>query len=38
VLRVAAVGNVRTKTMRALDADQMSDIIARTGQDGVSLL
>jgi uncharacterized protein with GYD domain len=31
VLRVAAVGNVRTKTMRAFDADQMSDIIARTG-------
>jgi uncharacterized protein with GYD domain len=31
VLRVAAVGNVRTKTMRAFDADQMSDLIARTG-------
>jgi uncharacterized protein with GYD domain len=31
VLRVAAVGNVRTKTMRAFDADQMSDIIARAG-------
>jgi uncharacterized protein with GYD domain len=31
VLQVAAVGNVRTKTMRAFDADQMSDIIARTG-------
>ena len=31
VLRVAAAGNVRTKTMRAFDADQMSDIIARTG-------
>ena len=30
VLQVAAVGNVR-KTMRAFDADQMSDIIARTG-------
>jgi uncharacterized protein with GYD domain len=28
VLQVAAVGNVRTKTMRAFDADQMSDIIA----------
>jgi uncharacterized protein with GYD domain len=34
VLRVAAVGNVRSKTMRAFDADQMSDIIARTGQGG----
>ena len=31
VLRVAAAGNVRTTTMRAFDADQMSDIIARTG-------
>ena len=31
VLRVAAVGNVRTKTMRAFGAEQMSDIIARTG-------
>jgi uncharacterized protein with GYD domain len=31
VLRVAAAGNVRTRTMRAFDADQMSDIIARTG-------
>jgi uncharacterized protein with GYD domain len=31
VLGVAAVGNVRTKTMRAFDADQMSDLIARTG-------
>ena len=30
VLRVAAVGNVRTTTMRAFDADQMTDIIART--------
>jgi uncharacterized protein with GYD domain len=30
VLRVAAAGNVRSKTMRAFDADQMSDIIART--------
>ena len=29
VLRVAAAGNVRTKTMRAFDADQMTDIIAR---------
>ena len=31
VFRVAAAGNVRTKTKRAFDADQMSDIIARTG-------
>jgi uncharacterized protein with GYD domain len=31
VLGVAAVGNVRTKTMRAFDADQMSDLIGRTG-------
>jgi uncharacterized protein with GYD domain len=31
VLRVAAAGNVRTTTMRAFDADQMTDIIARTG-------
>jgi uncharacterized protein with GYD domain len=31
VLRVAAAGNVHTRTMRAFDADQMSDIIARTG-------
>jgi uncharacterized protein with GYD domain len=31
VLRVAAAGNVHTKTLRAFDADQMSDIIARTG-------
>jgi len=31
VLRVGAAGNVRSKTMRAFDADQMSDIIARTG-------
>jgi uncharacterized protein with GYD domain len=31
VLRVAAAGNVRTKSMRAFDADQMRDIIARTG-------
>jgi uncharacterized protein with GYD domain len=28
---VAAAGNVHTKTMRAFDADQMNDIIARTG-------
>ena len=32
VLRVAAAGNVRSKTMRAFDADQMSDIIARTAK------
>jgi len=31
VLRVAAAGNVRTKTLRAFDADQMTDIITRTG-------
>jgi uncharacterized protein with GYD domain len=31
VLRVGAAGNVRSKTMRAFDADQMSDIIARAG-------
>jgi uncharacterized protein with GYD domain len=31
VLQVAALGNVRTKTMRAFDADQMTEIIARTG-------
>ncbi len=31
VLQVGAAGNVRSKTMRAFDADQMSDIIARTG-------
>jgi uncharacterized protein with GYD domain len=31
VLQVAAAGNVHTKTMRAFDADQMSDIIARIG-------
>jgi uncharacterized protein with GYD domain len=30
VLRVAAAGNVRTTTMRASDADQMTDIIAPT--------
>ena len=30
-LQVGAAGNVRSKTMRAFDADQMSDIIARTG-------
>ena len=28
VLQVAAVGNGARKTMRAFDADQMSDIIA----------
>jgi uncharacterized protein with GYD domain len=31
VLGVGAAGNVRSKTMRAFDANQMSDIIARTG-------
>jgi uncharacterized protein with GYD domain len=31
VLQVAAAGNVHTTTMRAFDADQMNDIIARTG-------
>jgi uncharacterized protein with GYD domain len=31
VLRVAAAGNVRTTTMRAFDADQMTNIIARAG-------
>ena len=29
LLRVGAAGNVRSKTMRAFDADEMSDIIAR---------
>jgi uncharacterized protein with GYD domain len=31
VLRVAAAGNVRTTTMRAFDADQRTNIIARAG-------
>jgi uncharacterized protein with GYD domain len=31
LLRVGAAGNVRSKTMRAFDADEMSDIIARAG-------
>ena len=31
VLQTAAGGNVRTKTMKAFDADQMSAIIQRTG-------
>jgi uncharacterized protein with GYD domain len=30
-LRVGAAGNVRSKIMRAFDADQMSGIFARTG-------
>jgi uncharacterized protein with GYD domain len=30
VLQTAAGGNVRTKTMKAFDADQMSSIIQRT--------
>jgi uncharacterized protein with GYD domain len=29
LLLVGAAGNVRSKTMRAFDADEMSDIIAR---------
>jgi uncharacterized protein with GYD domain len=31
VLQTAAGGNVRTKTMKAFDAEQMSAIIQRTG-------
>jgi uncharacterized protein with GYD domain len=31
VLQTAAGGHVRTKTMKAFDADQMSAIIRRTG-------
>jgi uncharacterized protein with GYD domain len=31
LLRVGGAGNVRSKTMRAFDTDQMSDIITRTG-------
>ena len=31
MLQVGALGNVRTTTMRALDADQMTRIIALTG-------
>ena len=31
LLQTAAGGNVRTKTMKAFDADQMSAIIQRTG-------
>ena len=31
VLQTAACGHVRTKTMKAFDADQMSAIIQRTG-------
>src|SRR4029450_9221765 len=31
VLRVGAAGTVGSKTMRAFDADEMSDIIARAG-------
>jgi hypothetical protein len=31
LLQVAAGGNVRTKTMKAFDAEQMSAIIRRTG-------
>ena len=31
LLQVGSLGNVRTKTMRAFDADEMSGIISRTG-------
>jgi uncharacterized protein with GYD domain len=31
VLQTAAGGNIRTRTMKAFDADQMSAIIQRTG-------
>jgi uncharacterized protein with GYD domain len=31
LLQVGALGNVRTKTMKAFDAEQMSAIIQRTG-------
>jgi uncharacterized protein with GYD domain len=31
LLQIGAGGNVRTKTMRAFDAEQMSAIIQRTG-------
>jgi uncharacterized protein with GYD domain len=30
-LQTAAAGNIRTKTMKAFDAEQMSGIIQRTG-------
>jgi uncharacterized protein with GYD domain len=30
VLQLASIGNVRTRTMPAFDADQMSDIVSRT--------
>jgi len=30
LLQVGALGNVRTKTMRAFDADEMAEIIAHT--------
>jgi uncharacterized protein with GYD domain len=31
LLQVAAAGNVRTRTMKAFDAEQMGAIIQRTG-------
>jgi uncharacterized protein with GYD domain len=31
LLQVGALGNVRTHTMRAFNADEMTDIIRRTG-------
>jgi uncharacterized protein with GYD domain len=31
LLQIGAAGNVRTKTMKAFDAEQMSAIIQRTG-------
>ena len=31
LLQVGSLGNVRTNTMRAFDADEMSGIISRTG-------
>jgi len=31
MLEVSALGNVRTTTMRAFDADEMARIVARTG-------
>ena len=31
LLQVGALGNIRTKTMKAFDAEQMSAIIQRTG-------
>ena len=31
LLQIGALGNIRTKTMKAFDAEQMSAIIQRTG-------